>query len=148
MYADDLGPYQWIRGRPSSHACDSLGVCSTLALSFQCCQVCCSGFWRISSFAEEKPPSSEMVCGWLSHPECDSQHHLGILRTVTSSSVLRTTERCSSGRSAFFCIKCCWIKVWLSTPFYIIQTVILFLHTDLVIWMRIVVPYGRRDHHA
>ena len=37
-------------------------------------------------------------------PECDSQHHLGILRTVTSSSVLRTTECCSSGRSDFFAL--------------------------------------------
>ena len=35
-------------------------------------------------------------------PECNSQHHLGILRTVSPSSVLRTTEHCSSGRSAFF----------------------------------------------
>ena len=41
--------------------------------------------------------------------ECDSQHHLGILRTVSPSSILRTTERCSSGRSAFFLIKCCWL---------------------------------------
>ena len=37
-------------------------------------------------------------------PECDSQHHLGILRTVSPSSVLRTIERCSSGRSAFFAL--------------------------------------------
>ena len=34
--------------------------------------------------------------------EVDEQHHLGILRTVYSTSVHRTTERCTSGRSAFF----------------------------------------------
>ena len=27
----------------------------------------------------------------------------------------------------FFCIKCCWLKVWLFTSFYIIQTVLLIL---------------------
>ena len=44
---------------------------------------------------------------WLSGdsiPECDTQHHLGVLRSVSPSSALRTAERCSSGRSAFFAL--------------------------------------------
>ena len=35
-------------------------------------------------------------------PEKGSQHHLGILRTVSPSSSARTSEHCSAGRSAFF----------------------------------------------
>ena len=37
-------------------------------------------------------------------PECDSQKHLGILHTVYSTSIHRTVERCSAGRSAFFAL--------------------------------------------
>ena len=37
-------------------------------------------------------------------PESDSQKHLGILYTVFSSSVHRTVERCSAGRSAFYAL--------------------------------------------
>ena len=35
-------------------------------------------------------------------PEKDIYHHLGILRSVSASTLQRTTERCSAGRSAFF----------------------------------------------
>ena len=35
-------------------------------------------------------------------PECDSQKHLGILRTVHSMTVRQTVERCTAGRSTFF----------------------------------------------
>ena len=35
-------------------------------------------------------------------PECDEHHHLGILRSVLPSSIYRTTERCSAGRSSFY----------------------------------------------
>ena len=38
-------------------------------------------------------------------PESDSQKHLGILYTVFSSSVHRTAERCSAGRSALCALK-------------------------------------------
>ena len=41
------------------------------------------------------------VCG-EKIPEKDSYHHLGILRSVTISTLPRTSERCSSGRSAYF----------------------------------------------
>ena len=34
--------------------------------------------------------------------ERDSYHQLGVLRTVHPFSMLRTVERCSSGRSVFF----------------------------------------------
>ena len=37
-------------------------------------------------------------------PERDSQKHLGVLRTVHSTSVHRTVERCAAGRSAFFAL--------------------------------------------
>ena len=37
-------------------------------------------------------------------PESDSQKNLGILYTVFSSSVHRTVERCSAGRSAFYAL--------------------------------------------
>ena len=52
---------------------------------------------------KNRPLRKWLVSGSLI-PECDSQHHLGILRTISPSSVLRTFERCSSGCSAFFCI--------------------------------------------
>ena len=35
-------------------------------------------------------------------PEKDSHHHLGILRSVSTSTLLLTSERCSAGRSAYF----------------------------------------------
>ena len=37
-------------------------------------------------------------------PECDSQRHLGILRLVSSSKLLRISERCSAGRSSFYAL--------------------------------------------
>ena len=37
-------------------------------------------------------------------PECDEHHHLGILRSVLPSSIYRTTERCSAGRSSFYAL--------------------------------------------
>ena len=37
-------------------------------------------------------------------PECDNHHHLGILRSVLPSSINRTTERCSAGRSSFYAL--------------------------------------------
>ena len=36
--------------------------------------------------------------------EVDEQHHLGILRTVFTSSIHRSAERCTSARSAFFAL--------------------------------------------
>ena len=36
--------------------------------------------------------------------EADEVHHLGILRSVSLSTILRTTERCTAGRSAFFAL--------------------------------------------
>jgi hypothetical protein len=36
--------------------------------------------------------------------ETDEQHHLGILRTVFSSTIHRTLERCTSARSSFFAL--------------------------------------------
>ena len=36
--------------------------------------------------------------------ESDEAHHLGILRTVQPSSIARTTERATAGRSAFFAL--------------------------------------------
>ena len=38
----------------------------------------------------------------LRDPEEDSQPHLGILRSVSISTLLLTSERCSAGRSAYF----------------------------------------------
>ena len=35
-------------------------------------------------------------------PESDTQLHLGVLRSVSSSNVTRTSARCSAGRSAFY----------------------------------------------
>ena len=35
-------------------------------------------------------------------PEKDSQHYLGILHSVSISTLLRTSERCSAGRTAYF----------------------------------------------
>ena len=37
-------------------------------------------------------------------PECDEHHHLGILRSVLPSSIYRTTELCSAGRSSFYAL--------------------------------------------
>ena len=37
-------------------------------------------------------------------PEKDQQKHLGILQTVSFSTVTRTVERCSAGRSAFYAL--------------------------------------------
>ena len=37
-------------------------------------------------------------------PEKDEQKHLGILHSVSFSTVARTVERCSAGRSAFFAL--------------------------------------------
>ena len=37
-------------------------------------------------------------------PECDVQRHLGVVRSVHPSSVLRTVEHCSAGRSTFFAL--------------------------------------------
>ena len=37
-------------------------------------------------------------------PECDTQKHLGILRTVHTTSLHRTVERCTAGRSAFYAL--------------------------------------------
>ena len=50
-------------------------------------------------------------------PECDTHSHLGILRSVLPFSVHRTTERCSSARSAF-CSEYCWLSVWMLTPLH------------------------------
>ena len=36
--------------------------------------------------------------------EADEVHHLGILRSVSLSTISRTTERCTAGRSAFFAL--------------------------------------------
>ena len=36
--------------------------------------------------------------------ETDEQHHLGILRTVFTSTIYRTSERCTSARSCFFAL--------------------------------------------
>ena len=36
--------------------------------------------------------------------EADEVHHLGILRTVSLSTISRTTERCTAGRSGFFAL--------------------------------------------
>ena len=47
-------------------------------------------------------PSRQWLIGNDTIPEKHSYHHLGILRSVTSSSLPRTSERCSSCRSAFF----------------------------------------------
>ena len=47
-------------------------------------------------------PSRQWLIGNDTIPEKDSYHHLGILRSVTSSSLPRISEHCSSCRSAFF----------------------------------------------
>ena len=36
--------------------------------------------------------------------ETDEQHHLGILRTVFTSTIHRTSERCTAARSSFFAL--------------------------------------------
>ena len=36
--------------------------------------------------------------------EADEYHHLGVLRSVSPSSAVRTSERCAAGRSAFFAL--------------------------------------------
>ena len=36
--------------------------------------------------------------------ETDEQHHMGILRTVFTSTIHRTTERCTAARSSFFAL--------------------------------------------
>ena len=59
----------------------------------------------------ESPTSRQQnrsVRKWLVHnsiiPECDVQRHLGVVRSVHPSSVLRTVEHCSAGRSTFFAL--------------------------------------------
>ena len=49
-------------------------------------------------------PSRKWLLDGDEIPECDTHSHLGILRSVLPSSVHRTTERCSSARSAFFAL--------------------------------------------
>ena len=59
----------------------------------------------------ESPTSRQQnrsVRKWLVHnsiiPECDVQRHLGVVRSVHPSSVLRTVEHYSAGRSTFFAL--------------------------------------------
>ena len=53
------------------------------------------------SRTQNRQTRSWHVCG-DPLPEKDTQHHLGILRSVSPSTAQRTSERCSAGRSAFF----------------------------------------------
>ena len=48
--------------------------------------------------------SQQLLLGGDVIPECDTYSHLGILRSVLPLSVHRTTERCSSARSALFAL--------------------------------------------
>ena len=98
MYADDLA----LISHSSSDLQDMLDIVSNYAQK-----------WRYKMNAEK---SSILVFGeslavrtrnrplrhWFvsgeSIPEKDSQHHLGFLRTVSSSSAAHTSERCSAGR--------------------------------------------------
>ena len=54
-----------------------------------------------ASRAKNHPLQHWFVSGEMI-PEKDSQHHLGVLRTVSPSSSARTSECCSGGRSTFF----------------------------------------------
>ena len=53
------------------------------------------------SRTQNRQTRSWHVCG-DPLPEKDTQHHLGILRSVSPSTAQLTSERCSAGRSAFF----------------------------------------------
>ena len=53
------------------------------------------------SRTQNRQTRSWHVCG-DPIPEKDTQHHLGILRSVSPSTAQRTSERCSAGRSTFF----------------------------------------------
>ena len=48
--------------------------------------------------------SRKWMLGGQTIQKVDEQHHLGILRTVYSTSIHRTAERCTPGRSAFFAL--------------------------------------------
>ena len=76
-----------------------------------------ASFWRYEINVEksrimvfgESPKSrmqSRLSRAWLINdspiPECDKHHHLGILLSVLPTSIHRTNERCSAGRSSFF----------------------------------------------
>ena len=48
--------------------------------------------------------SRKWTLGVTEITECDEQLHLGVLRTVHSTSIHRTNRSCSAGRSAFFAL--------------------------------------------
>ena len=61
-------------------------------------------FGESSSSRRAARSTREWRLGDTALQEVDEQHHLGILRSVHSSTIHRTSERATSGRSAFFAL--------------------------------------------
>ena len=104
MYADDLA---LISGSPAELQ-TMLDIVSSYALFWRC-QINAEKS-RIMVFGEapqsrlKNRPSRAWFINNCIIPECDEHHHLGILRSVLPSSIYRTSERCSAGRSSFYAL--------------------------------------------
>ena len=59
-------------------------------------------FGESASFRSRYRPQRQWHIGSAVIQERDSYHHLGVLRSVSTSSISRTSERCSSCRSVFY----------------------------------------------
>ena len=64
--------------------------------------------------------------------ETDEQHHLGILRTVFTSTIHSTSERCTAASS--LCSEFHWLKVWLPSSVDILLAVSNPVHTNPPLW--------------
>ena len=103
MYADDLTHFCIRPSTPARHGFCFYAFRWRYQLNAQKSSILVFGKSPVS-WKQNRTNRKWLLSGTVI-PERNTQHHLGILhRTVHSSSIGRTIERCSAGKSAFFAV--------------------------------------------